>query len=84
LLLYDPKNAISGIDDANSHVSGIIHLGNKGLNMVQLKQIGFPVPPGFIITTEVFRIQKILDSYPPARKISGKMSFAGFLLLKKN
>ncbi len=66
LLLYDPKNAIAGIDDANSHVSGIIHLGNKGLNMVQLKQIGFPVPPGFIITTEVFRIQKILDSYPPA------------------
>jgi pyruvate, orthophosphate dikinase len=68
LLLYDPKNAISGIDDANSHVSGIIHLGNKGLNMVQLKQIGFPVPPGFIITTEVFRIQKILDSYPPAEE----------------
>ena len=66
LLLYDPKNAISGIDDANSHASGIIHLGNKGLNMVQLRQIGFPVPPGFIITTEVFRIKKILDSYPPA------------------
>jgi pyruvate, orthophosphate dikinase len=36
--------------------------------MVQLKQIGFPVPPGFIITTEVFRIQKILDSYPPAEE----------------
>jgi pyruvate, orthophosphate dikinase len=68
LLLYDPKSAISGINDANSHVSGIIHLGNKGLNMVQLKQIGFPVPPGFIITTEVFRIQDILDSYPPAEK----------------
>ena len=66
LLLYDPKNAISGIEDFNSHVSGIIHLGNKGLNMVQLKQMGFPVPPGFIITTEVFRIQKILESYPPA------------------
>jgi pyruvate, orthophosphate dikinase len=68
LLLYDPKNAISGIDDADSHVSSIILLGNKGLNMVQLKQIGFPVPPGFIITTEVFRIQKILDSYPPAEE----------------
>jgi pyruvate,orthophosphate dikinase len=68
LLLYDPMNAILGIDDANSHVSGIIHLGNKGLNMVQLKQIGFPIPPAFIVTTEVFRIQKILDSYPPAEE----------------
>ena len=66
LLLYDPKNAIRRIDDESDDVSGIVNLGNKGLNMVQLVQIGLPVPPGFIITTEVFRIQKILAKYPPA------------------
>ncbi len=66
LLLFDPKNAMTRINDDSGNVSGIIYLGNKGLNMVQLNQIGLPVPPGFIITTEVFRIYKILDSYPPA------------------
>jgi len=66
LLLYDPKNAMTPIDSARSRVTGIIQLGNKGINMVQLKNFGFPVPPGFIITTEVFRCREIIDSYPPA------------------
>ena len=66
LLLYDPQNAMTTIDSARSRVTGIIHLGNKGLNMVRLKNFGYPVPPGFIITTEVFRCREIIDSYPPA------------------
>jgi pyruvate,orthophosphate dikinase len=66
LLLYDPQNAMTPIDSAKGRVTGIIHLGNKGLNMVKLRNFGFPVPPGFIITTEVFRCRQVIDSYPPA------------------
>ena len=66
LLLYDPKNAMTSIDSARNRVSGIIQLGNKGVNLVQLKKFGYLVPPGFIITTEVFRCREIIDSYPPA------------------
>ncbi|MCP4623711.1 MAG: pyruvate, phosphate dikinase [bacterium] len=66
LLLYDPHNAMTSIDSARGRVTGIIHLGNKGINMVKLKNFGYPVPPGFIITTEVFRCRRIIDSYPPA------------------
>ena len=66
LLLFDPQNAMTTIDSAKGRVTGIIHLGNKGLNMVKLKNFGFPVPPGFIITTEVFRCRRIIDSYRPA------------------
>ncbi len=66
LLLYDPQNAMTPIDSSMSRVTGIIHLGNKGLNMVRLKSYGYPIPPGFIITTEVFRCREIIDSYPPA------------------
>jgi len=66
LLLYDPQNAMTPIHSARSRVTGIIHLGNKGLNLVKLKNFGFPVPPGFIITTEVFRCRRVIDSYPPA------------------
>jgi len=66
LLRYDPHNAMTSIDSAKGRVTGIIHLGNKGINMVKLKDFGFPVPPGFIITTEVFRCRRIIDSYRPA------------------
>jgi pyruvate,orthophosphate dikinase len=68
LLLYDPHNAMTFIHDVGRRVSGIIHLGNKGLNMAKLKSFGLPVPPGFIITTEVFRCWEIIESYLPAEE----------------
>ena len=66
LLIYDPKKAITSMDDVESSVSGIIYLGNKGFNLVKLTNFGMPVPPGFIITTEVFRYKDIIYNYKPA------------------
>jgi pyruvate,orthophosphate dikinase len=68
LLLYDPQNAITPIDSSLARLTGIIYLGNKGLNLVRLKSFGYPVPPGFIITTEVFRCREIIQSYAPAEQ----------------
>ena len=68
LLNYDPDNAMTTITDAGSRLTGIIHLGNKGLNLVKLKTFGLPIPPGFIITTEIFRCREIIESYPPAEQ----------------
>jgi len=68
LLLYDPQNAITPIDSSLARLTGIIYLGNKGLNMIRLKRFGYPVPPGFVITTEVFRCREIIESYLPAEQ----------------
>ena len=68
LLLYDPEKTMTSIENIHKRVSGIIYLGNKGLNMVRLKNYGMPIPPGFIITTEVFRYREIIASYPPAEQ----------------
>ncbi|RLB41713.1 MAG: pyruvate, phosphate dikinase [Deltaproteobacteria bacterium] len=68
LLSYDPKKAVTPIYPVNANVADLIHLGNKGLNLVRLKSFGLPVPPGFIITTEVFRCREVVESYLPARK----------------
>ena len=68
LLNYDPQKAVASISSQNRRVSDIIHLGNKGLNLVRLSSYGFPVPPGFIISTEVFRCREIIENYPPADK----------------
>ncbi|MBW1800758.1 MAG: pyruvate, phosphate dikinase, partial [Deltaproteobacteria bacterium] len=68
LLNYDPQKAATPIHPVNRNVFDIIYLGNKGLNLVKLIENGFPVPPGFIVTTEVFRCQDIINGYPPADK----------------
>ncbi len=68
LLNYDPKKAMTLIGSSRKGLADIIHLGNKGLNLVKIKNYGLPVPPGFIITTEVFRCREIIEEYDPARR----------------
>ncbi len=67
LLNYDPERALTPIFPVKKEVSDLIHLGNKGLNLVRMASYGLPVPPGFIITTEVFRCRDVIDQYSPAR-----------------
>ncbi|MDY6904718.1 MAG: PEP/pyruvate-binding domain-containing protein [Thermodesulfobacteriota bacterium] len=69
LLNYDPGRSIARIDQGEVKRYGIIHLGNKGLNMIRLKGYDCPVPPGFIITTEVFKCREIINNYAPAEEI---------------
>ena len=68
LLNFDPQRAMTPIDPPNARVAGIIYLGTKGYNMVQLKRFGLPVPPGFIITTEAFRCRTLIEGYPRAEQ----------------
>ncbi len=68
LLNYDPEKTITPIWPVKSNVADLIHLGNKGLNLVRLKSYGFPVPSGFIVTTEVFRCREIVENYEPAKR----------------
>jgi pyruvate, orthophosphate dikinase len=68
LLNYDPQKTITSISNPTNLATGIIYLGNKGLNMMRLQNFGFPIPPGFIITTEVFRCRDIIESFKPAQE----------------
>lgn len=52
---YSPELAISPIYKQDKHLDNQILLGNKGYFLKQLASFGFRVPPGFILTTEVFR-----------------------------
>ncbi|MEW6162388.1 MAG: PEP/pyruvate-binding domain-containing protein [Nitrospirota bacterium] len=68
LMSYDPKKAISSIHIPNEVTYDRIHLGIKGYNMVKLASLGIPVPPGFIITTEVFRCLQAISRFVYARE----------------
>ena len=66
LLNYNPKKALVALTEEKCRNLGVLQLGNKGFNMAVLRQYGMPVPPGTIITTEVFRSLGIVQAYKPA------------------
>lgn len=68
LLNYDPDKAFTLLAPVKEEISDVIHLGAKGLGLVKMVALGLPVPPGFIITTEVFRCKEVIDTYEPAKE----------------
>jgi pyruvate,orthophosphate dikinase len=68
LLNYDSQRIITGLDEVNNSAIGIIYMGNKGLNLLKLKNLGLPVPPGFIVTTEAFRCRALIEGFAPVNK----------------
>jgi pyruvate,orthophosphate dikinase len=68
LLLYDPHTSLVTIESPGHPEIGVIHLGTKGFNLVKLIGLGFRVPPGFIVTTEIFRCREVIESYAPAQR----------------
>lgn len=67
LMTYNPENAISPLHDKTPRTNNLIHLGNKGYNLKMLTADGKPVPPGFIITTELFRCWPVIRNFDMAR-----------------
>lgn len=67
LMTYNPENVISFLHNSNPQTRNLIHLGNKGLNLTQLASKNKPVPPGFIITTEIFRCWPVVNTFQKAR-----------------
>lgn len=64
LLSYDPEKTVSLVTRPNPKTYDLIHLGNKGYNLTKLNSLGIKVPPAFVITTEYFRCQSIIKSFP--------------------
>ncbi|MDA3835486.1 MAG: PEP-utilizing enzyme [Spirochaetales bacterium] len=83
LLNYDPQRALCPFAPVNKKVFGLIYLGSKGLNIIKLKNYGLPVPPGFIITTEVFRSREVIDDFPPAQEYFKKQIYSQISDLEK-
>jgi pyruvate, orthophosphate dikinase len=66
-MTYNPEKTISSLYNENPRTHNLIHLGNKGFNLMVLARDGKPVPPAFIITTEVFRCWPALRRFERVR-----------------
>lgn len=67
LMTYNPQKTISSLFNENIETHNLIHLGNKGFNLMVLAGDGKPVPPAAIITTEIFRCWPAVSSFERAR-----------------
>ena len=55
VMTYNPDITIAALNKADKKVDNQILLGNKGYFLKVLASYNFNIPPGFILTTEVFR-----------------------------
>jgi len=64
LLKYDPKLLFSSFYESTSKVNNQTFLGAKAYYLKKLYSYKFPVPPGFVLTTEWFRERKAISKFP--------------------
>ncbi len=55
IMSYNPDMVISPLYDQAKHIDNQVFIGSKAFFLKKLFSLGYPVPPGFVITTEVFR-----------------------------
>jgi len=55
LMIYNPELVISPIYEETSILDNQVFLGSKAYYLKKLSLNGYPIPPGFVITTEIFR-----------------------------
>jgi pyruvate,orthophosphate dikinase len=64
LMRYDASRSTVFLDEPESPLDGVMHLGNKGLQIRSMARDGLPVPPGFVLTTDVFRCRRAILRCP--------------------
>jgi pyruvate, orthophosphate dikinase len=64
VMSYDPDLISSPINKPTPELDNQVFLGAKGYFLKKLYAFGFPTPPGFILTTEVFRRRTVFSRYP--------------------
>ena len=62
VLRYSPTRLISFLYDPVAGHEDQLLLGYKGYSLKRLCSIGMPVPPGFVVSTELFDLQRALDA----------------------
>ncbi len=61
VLAYRPDRLIVHLGEHEPSGAPVLHLGSKGFGLVRLRDLGFPVPEGFIISTRLFRLLPALE-----------------------
>ena len=67
IMTYDPDLTLSPLNRPTVEMDNPVFLGAKAFFLKKLIAYGFPVPPGFVLTTEVFRHKETVTAHPQMR-----------------
>ncbi len=67
VMSYNSELVIARLRKSNPQVDNQVFLGSKAYHLKNLRMAGFPIPPGFVLTTEVFRRHKAIFAHPELR-----------------
>ena len=68
MMTYNPSNMVTALDVPTTALDNQVFLGTKAFFMKKLYSLGFPVPDGFILTTEVFRHKETIKKHKFIKK----------------
>ena len=64
VMSYDPDLMFIPLQTNNGRLDNQVLLGSKAFFLKKMRQYEFPIPPGFVITTELHRYSGIVRSHP--------------------
>ncbi len=68
VMSYNSDLIIARLSRTNHQIDNQAFLGSKAYHLKKLRMAHFPVPSGFVLTTEVFRRHKAILGHPELRK----------------
>lgn len=68
IMSYNSELVISPLDEFTPKMDNQVFLGSKAYHLKNLRINGFPIPPGFVITSEVFRRRNAIMGLKELRK----------------
>lgn len=68
IMSYNSELVVSPLDERTPKMDNQVFLGSKAYHLKNLYINNFPVPPGFVITSEVFRRNNTIMALPALRK----------------
>ncbi len=68
IMSYNSDLIITRLGMPNPQVDNQVFLGSKAYHLKNLRIAGFPIPPGFVITTEAFRRKAAILGHPELKK----------------
>jgi len=68
VMSYNSNLIITHLQKPNPLVDNQVFLGSKAYHLKNLRIAGFPIPPGFVLTTEIFRRRKAILGHPELKK----------------
>ena len=67
IMRYNPDFIVSPFNKKTPKMDNKVFIGEKGYFLKKLYQAGIPVPPAFVLTTEVFRERHAIYKHPQLR-----------------